>query len=94
MNIYNDDDFYKFKQLIENVMKLSNPLKKYIMIDKIKNINSHINIDEVINNPTNITNGINSRENSSLILSILCKFFQQKGIEMYVTSKKIQNLKI
>ena len=88
LNIYNDDDFYKFKQLIENVMKLSNPLKKYIMIDKIKNINSHINIDEVINNPTNITNGINSRENSSLILSILCKFFQQKGIEMYVTSKK------
>ena len=74
-------------------MKLSNPLKKYIMIDKIKNINSHINIDEEINNPTNITNGINSRENSSLILSILCKFFQLKGIEMYVTSKKNKEFK-
>lgn len=93
LNINNDDDFYKIKYFIKNVLELSNPLKKYILIDKIKNINSHINIDEIINNPSNITNKINSRENSSLILSILCKFFQQKGIEMHATSKKNEDFK-
>ena len=92
-NFNNNDEFNKIKYFIKNALELSNPLKKYILIDKIKNINSHINIEEIINNPSNITHKINSRENSSLILSILCKFFQQKGIEMHVTSKKNEDFK-
>ena len=93
LNIHKEDCFQKIKEFIENVMYLSNPLKKYIMIDKIKNLNSYINIDETINNPNNMTKKINSKDNSNFILSILSKFFEQKGIDVYVSTEKDEQFK-
>ena len=87
MNIVDKDGFIKIREFIENTIELSNPLKKYVMINKIKNQNDFINIDEILNNPKNLTKKINSRENSSLILSILCKYFEQNSFEIYASTK-------
>ena len=93
ININEKDDYLKLKEFVENAIELSTPLKKYILIDKIKNLNSYINVNEVINNSNNITKKINSRENSDFILSILCKYFEQKGFEVVASTKKDKDFK-
>ena len=43
---------------------------------------------EIINNPNNFKNKMNSSENGNFIISILSKYFEEKGIEIFVSTKK------
>ena len=88
LHIPDKDSSNKVYNLIENISTFSEPLKKYVLLDNIKNSNNYLNINEIINNPNNFKNKMNSSENGNFIISILSKYFEEKGIEIFVSTKK------
>ena len=70
------------------MIEYSNPLKKYIIIEKIKNPKNYINIDETINNTDNQNKNMKSKENPNYILSLISKCIEKNGTEVYISTIK------
>lgn len=87
-NTVGNNDFNKVKAYIGNMIEYSNPLKKYIMIEKIKNPKNYININETINNTDNQNKNMKSKENPIYILSLISKCIEKNGTEVYISTKK------
>ena len=86
-NIFNpsdDIDFNKTQKFIENSINYSNSLKKYVIIEKIKNPNNYIDIKDTFNNTNNIEKNLNSKE----VLSLLAKYIEKNGTEVYISTSK------
>ena len=82
-------DFNKKKAFIENNIEFSRILKKYLFIEKNKNPDNYIDMDEILNDLNKVTDGVNSYapNNSDFILSIIGKCAQNNGTEIYISKK-------
>ena len=85
-------DFYKKKAFIENNIDFSRILKKYIIIEKNKNPDNYIDMDDVLYNSDNISERINSND-PEFILSLIGKCAQNNGTEVYITKKSNEEFK-
>ena len=93
----NLSDFEKKKKFIENSIKYSRLLKKYISIENIINPKNYIDIDNILKNYNNLNKKFNSTDNPIFILSLLSKCFEKLGIKIFITtekSKKLNNIGI
>jgi len=79
-------DFYKKKKFIENNIDCSRILKKHIIIEKNKNPDNYINIDETLNDLDKVTEGIDNN-NSEFILSLIGKCASNNGTEIFISKK-------
>ena len=89
-------DFEKKKKFIENTIDFSRILKKHIIIEKNKNPNNYIDIDEILSDIHQISDGINSNK-QEFILSLIGKIAQNNGTEVYINRKpneKFNNIDI
>ena len=93
--IYNqkDSNFIKEKGFIENSIISSGIIKKYITIDKEKNPNDYIDINEKLYNNESIYKNLNSLDDNNFVLSLLGKYIEKDGIETIVSKKKNEKFK-
>jgi len=88
----NISDLIKKKSFIENNLDYSRTLKKYIIIEKNKNPDNFIKMDEVLKDSEKAFDEIDS-VNSDFILSVIGKCAQKNGIEVYITKKSNEDYK-
>ena len=96
-NNENVSDFDRKKIFIQNNIEYSATMKKYITIQKEKNPDNYIDMEQTINNIENINKDFNSKENADLILSLLGKCYQNNGIEINISKteeKKFKNIEL
>ena len=89
-------DFIKKKKYIENNIDCSRILKKHIIIEKNKNPDNFIDIDENLNNLNKVIDGINS-DSSDFILSVIGKCAYNNGTEVFISknsSEEFKNLEL
>jgi surface protein len=89
-------DFEKKKKFIENTIDFSRILKKHIIMEKNKNPNNYIDIDEILSDIHQVSDGINSNK-QEFILSLIGKIAQNNGTEVYINRKpneKFNNIDI
>ena len=85
-------DFNKKKKYIENNIDCSRILKKHIIIEKNKNPDNFIDIDENLNNLNKVIDGINSNT-SDFILSVIGKCAYNNGTEVFISKKSSEEFK-
>ena len=81
----NISDLEKNKKYIENNIRYSYILNKYITIEKIKNKEKYINIEELLNNIEYITAKTYDSSNRNFILSVLAKGIENNGIKVCIS---------
>ena len=84
-------DLKNQNQFLENNIKYSSSIKKYITVEKAKNPDNYININEVINETDDIYKDLNTT-NEDFILSLFGKYWEDIGIDISVSKKKDKNL--
>ena len=85
----NYTDFFKDKKnYIEKNIQYSSLLKKYLAIDKEKNPDKYIDINETLNDEENLYDNLNSLDNESFLLSLFGKCIENNGIEVGILKKK------
>ncbi len=96
-NIFNSaqtnlNDLDNKKKFYENNIQYSDSIKKYIFVEKEKNPDKYIDIDETVNDFDSITEDFNSINNNYL-LSLLGKCYEKNGTQINVSKKKDTKLK-
>ena len=89
-NVFKCSNDFKSQTYFESLIKYSNSLKKYAIIEKVKNSNHYIDINKVLNNFDNIEKIKKLKNNSNFILSLLSKCFDLYGTKINV-SKEIDH---
>ena len=93
----NISDEEKTKKFIAKNIESTKIAKKHIIIDRIKNPDNYINVENTIKNPKNIYKPLNSRENRDLVLSLFGKSIKNKGVEVLVSKtndKEFKNMEL
>ena len=85
-------DIKKKKQFIKNNIEFSRMVKKYIIIEKSKNPDNYINIDETLNNLDKVLDGINSNS-PEFILSLIGKCGLNNGTDVYISKNSNEDFK-
>ena len=89
-------DFNKKKIFIENNIDFSRILEKHIIIEKNKNPDNFINIDETLNNFDKVMDGIKTKS-PDFILSLISKYASKNGTEVFIsktTSEEFKNIEL
>ena len=86
-------EFESNKKFIEDNIISSSILKKYITIEKEKNPDNYVNIDETLNDLDNIYDNLNSIGKDEFILSLLGKCIEKNGTEISISRKKDEKFK-
>ena len=82
----------KNKLFIEKNILYSYSLNKYKAIEKIKEPEKYININELLNNVGYLTAQIYDKSNRNFILGVLAKCIESNGIKVYVSKNEDENL--
>lgn len=90
----NISEFESNKNFIENNIISSSIIKKYITIEKEKNPDNYVNIDETLNDVDSAYDNLNSMDKDDFILSLLGKCLEKNGTEISISKKKMKNSKI
>ena len=85
-------DGQKKKNFIENNIDFSRTLKKYIIVEKNKNPNNYVEKDEILYDLDKVLDGINTN-NPEFILSVLSKYVEFNGTELYITKNPNKDYK-
>ena len=86
-------EFENNKNFIENNIISSSIIKKYITIEKEKNPNNYIDIDETLNDVDNVYDNLNSMDKDNFILSLVGKCLEKNGTEVSISKKKDEKFK-
>jgi len=84
----NISEFESNKNFIENNIISSSIIKKYITIEKEKNPDNYVNIDETLNDVDSAYDNLNSMDKDDFILSLLGKCLEKNGTEISISKKK------
>ena len=85
------------KKFLEDSIKFSVILKKYILIQQYKNKNNFIIKDEYLNGIKYYAKTVNSSEDGNFILSLMAKMIEENNTNVYITKKKdsqFQNIEL
>ena len=85
------NDFEKTKQFIEEKIRFSRILNKYILKKTIENKNNYIDTEQIVKNYSNLKKEYNSK-NSNFILSLLSKCYEKIGTKIYIAKEKDKEL--
>ena len=85
-------DFNKKKKFIENNIDCSRILKKHIIIEKNKNPDNYIDIEETLNDLDKVIDGINNNS-PEFILSVIGKCASNNGTEIFISKKSSEVFK-
>ena len=85
------NDFEKTKQFIEEKIRFSRTLNKYILKKTIENKNNYIDTEKVVKNYSNLKKKYNSK-NPNFILSLLSKCYEKTGTKIYIAKEKDKEL--
>lgn len=94
LNPFNQEisDLENNNKFIEQNMLFSSILKKYITFEEIKNPEKYMNIDEELNNISNIMATSYDQSNRHFILVLLAKYFEKSGIKVKVLKNEDINI--
>ena len=84
----NINSFDDKRQFLEDAINFSVILKKYILLEQIKNDNNYINPDIYLNDIKNYSKELNSEKDGNFILSLLGKIIKEDQAKVYITMKK------
>ena len=87
-------DFENNKNFIENNIISSSIIKKYITIEKEKNPDNYIDIDETLSDVDKVYDNLDSMDEDDFTLSLLGKCLEKNGTEVSISKKKMKNSKI
>ena len=93
----NISDTEKTKKFFSRNIESTKIMKKHIIIERVKNPDNYINIENTINSPANIVKPLNSRENAGIVLSLFGKTIKNNGVEVLLSKtrdKEFKNIEI
>ena len=93
----NLSDFDKTKSFVSKNIESSQIMKKHLIIEKIKDPDKFINIDNTLKNAKNISKILNSKEDGPLVMSLFGKCIQENGIEVLASKtqdKQFKNIEL
>ena len=89
----NISDSEKTKKFIEKNIESTKIMRKHIIIERIKEPENYVNIENTINNQKNIVKPFNSRENGAMVLSLFGKTIENNGVQVLVSRTKDKEFK-
>ena len=89
----NISDTEKTKKFISRNIESTKIMKKHMIIERVKNPDNYINVENTINNPANMVKPLNSRQNAGIVLSLFGKSIKNNGIEVLVAKTKDKQFK-
>ena len=89
----NISDFENTRNFIENNIKYSSIIKKYITLEKEKNPDNYIDIDKTLNDYEEVSKNLGSMDNNNFILSLLGKCIEKNGTEIVISKNKDEKFK-
>ena len=81
----------KKKKYIEDTIDFSRALHQYITIERKKNPNSFLDINQTLNDFDDYSSRLNSKDHGEFILALLGKLLEQNWIKAHILKEKDKN---